>query len=138
MVQSKVAVDHVEAIIDGILGPLQRVLYLLRALLMEEAELGFARQNGVHRAQQPIEVEEVTLLRPFAQRLFHGVACLGPFCADLGQCKVTLGQLCPAAVDAVEDVYDDVQGLVLACDLLDGQINVEDSEEATQPAEALE
>ena len=40
MVQSKVAVDHVEAIIDGTLGPLQRVLYLLRALLMEEAELG--------------------------------------------------------------------------------------------------
>ena len=109
------------------LGAFQRVLYLLCALLMEKAELGFAGQNSVQRTQQPIEVEVVATLRPFAQRPLHLIACLGPLCTYLGQRKVAFGQLCSATVNAVEYIDDNVQGLVLTHDVLDMHVDVDDS-----------
>ena len=60
------------------------------------------------------------------QRL-HLVASIRCLCADPCQCEITLRELRSAAVHAVEYVHHHVDGLVLTHDLLDMEVDVEDS-----------
>src|ERR1700683_204487 len=63
----------------------------------------------------------------------HGGPGFWPVRALLGQRKVALGQLRAAGVDAVEDVHDYVDGLVLAGDRLFVEIAVQHLPEPGQP-----
>ena len=40
------------------------VLYLLRTFVVKEAKLRFAGERRVHRTQQPVKVEVVTVVTP--------------------------------------------------------------------------
>ena len=75
-------------------------------------------------AQQQLELEVEAGPAPLLEPLLHLVARVRPFGADLGQGEVALGELGAAAVHPVEDVDHEVDGLVLAGDLLDVQVDV--------------
>ena len=106
-------------------------------LVVQELELRLAGQHGVHRAQQPVEVEVVVGLGPLLELGLHRVAGLGPVGADLGQGQVALGELGAAAVHPVEDVDHHVERLVGAGDLLDVEVDVGDAEQAAEPPDVV-
>ena len=104
---------------------------------MQILELGLAGQHGVHRPQQPVEIEVVAGLCPLLELGLHRVARLRPVGADLGQRQIALRELGAAAVHPVEDVHDDIERLVGAGDFLDMQIDVGDAEQAAEPPDIV-
>ena len=138
MVQPQPPADQVQAGVDVLGGPLRAPSWTsVRALLVQMLELGLARQDRVHGAQQPVEVEVEADLRPLLELGLHGLAAFGPLRADLRQRQVALGELGAAAVDAVEDIHHHVERLVGAGHLLDVQIDVGDAQEPAQAAHVL-
>ena len=135
MIEPEPAGDQVQRRIDVFVGALQPVLDIERALVVQIAELGFAGENGVHRTQQPIEVELIPGAGPFLQLGLHGVAGFRPFGADFRERQVALRQLGAAAVHAVEDVDHDVEGFVLTGHLLDMQIDLRHTEQSAEAAD---
>ena len=129
MVKTEPSCNQVKTRVDMPGDVLQPILNVECALVVQVAEPSFAGQGRIHRPQQPVEVEMVTRLGPFLQFGLHGIAGVGPFGADLGQRKITLGEFRTAAVHAVEDVDNNVEGLVLPCYLLNVQIGIEDAEQ---------
>ena len=67
----------------------------------------------------------------------HPLAPLGPRAADLGKREVALRELRAAAVYAVEDVHDHVDGLVGTCHLLDVEVDFADAEDVVQASDEL-
>ncbi len=91
---------------------------------MQEAELGLARDDGVHVAEQPVQVEVEVLITPLLQARLHGHSGIGGLGANLGQGEVALGQLSAAAVHPVEDVHDHVDGLIGSCDFFHVKLTI--------------
>ena len=135
MIEPKPAGDQVQRRVDVLVGALQPILNIERALVVEVAEFGLAGEHGVHRTQQPIEVELIPGGGPFLQLGLHGVAGFRPLGADFRERQVAFRQLGAAAIHAVEDVDHDVEGFVLTGHLLDMQIDLRHTEQRAEPAD---
>ncbi len=85
MIKSKAATDEIQAGIDMLRGALKSILNILGILFMEELKPGFAREDGVDRAQQPVEVKVIIGLVPFLESRIHRVPGFRPFGANFGQ-----------------------------------------------------
>ncbi len=109
-------------------GPLETISNFIGALLMEILKFGFAGERRVHRAQQPVEVEMVSSARPLPQFGLHRVARLGPVSANLSQRQITLRKLCAATIHPIENIHDDIQGLVRSGDFLGVKLHIRDGE----------
>ena len=96
----------------------------VRGDVLERGEWCPAGRHGVHIAQEPVGGEVVALAVPAIQVATHGRSRITPLSADLRQGEVSLGQLRATGVDPVEDLDDDVHGLVCARDLLDVKVTL--------------
>ena len=137
VVEPEAAADHVETRLDRPSRALKSVLHLLSVLIVKVCELGFTSEDGVDAAEQPVEVEVVPALRPFLEELFHGFAPFRPFGTDLSESQVTLRELGAAAVDAVENVHNDVEGFVRASDFFAVQLDIGDAEQFAEAADVF-
>ncbi len=104
---------------------------------MQEAELGLARDNGVHVAEQPVQVEVEVLISPLLQARLHGHPGVRGLGANLGQGEIALGELGAAAVHPIEDVHHHVDGLVGAGDLFHVKLTVLDRLDLVQAVQVV-
>ena len=85
-------------------------------------------QSGVNRRPRSARTVEVAP---------HRRPRICPLGADSGQCEIALRQLGAPGVDAVEDVDDDIDGLVNAGDGLDVEDALEDVAQQLHPVDVL-
>jgi len=126
VIEPEPAGDEIEDPVDHPLRLHEPSLELLGSDVLHGGEQRLPRRDGVHAPQQPVERERVAGPSPLGEEALHLVASLRPLGTDAREREVTLGKLGAAAVDAIEDVHDHVDGLVLAGDLLDMQVNRSD------------
>jgi len=101
---------------------------------VEELEFRFAGEHRVHAPQEPVKIEAVVSFGPGFELGLHLFTGLGPVGADFGEGQVALGEFGAAAVDPIEDVYDDIEGLVGSGDFFDVQVDIRDAKEPRQTA----
>lgn len=133
VVEAEPAGHGVEKRADVPGGVGQRLLEVLRGHGVQCRE---HRAAGSHRrgvAQQPVQREGEPDALPPGQVVAHHLAGARPLRAQLGQGEVALGQFGAAGVDPVEDVDDDVDGLVPPGDLLLVEVPLEELVQAVQP-----
>lgn len=102
---------------------------------VESGEVRRLREVDGQAAQQPVACEVVSLGREAVESLLHLVAHGGPFRADLGEREVALAKLRAARVHAVENIHDDVDGLVGAGHGLGEYLSLLDLLYAVEPRE---
>ena len=137
MVEAQPARDHVQGRVDGLLGALEPVLGLRRGDGMQVVELRLPPHDGVDVAEQPVEPELEARRFPSAEDPLHLVAGVGPRRADAGQGEVAARQLRAAAVHLVEDVHDDLDGLVGSGHLLDVEVHLSDGVNLVQAVDVV-
>ena len=137
MVKAETAVDEVQGVVDGSLGPLQAILDRLCRLVVKVYEPCLAGDDRVHVPQEPIEIEVVAALSPPLESGLHALAAFRPGTADLGKRQVSVREFCAAAVDAIEDVHHHIDRLVRTGDFLHVEFDVPDAEDLVQPTVEL-
>ncbi len=129
--------ELVQEVVDVVQGLVERVLEGRGRDVFEGGERRATGRDRVDVAQEPVGGELVARVAPAVQVATHGRAGVAPLGADPRQREVTLGQLGTAGVDPVEDVDDDVDGLVGAGDGLDVEGALQDVAQPCDPVDVL-
>ena len=117
----------------------QRVAELLGGDVLEGGERRTAGGDRVDVAQQPVRGElQAPLRAPPVEVRAHRRSRLRPVRADPRQRQIAPGELGAPGVDPVEDVDDDVHGLVGAGDALDVDLAVEHVANAVEAVDEVE
>ena len=133
VVQAQAAADQVEASVDPLDRPLEAVLHLFRALVVEKAELGLAGEHCVHRTQQPVEVEVVTGSWPSSLRAcFISSRASGQSAQILASARSPLESFVPPLFTRLKMSTTTSSDLVGSGDLLDVQVHIRDAEQAAE------
>ena len=135
VIETESCCDDVEYHRDQLRSLLQALTDPLLIDISQGAEQSAPRDDSGDVAEEPLEAEPVAGCRPALPVTVHLVPRFGPRRADLGERQVALRELRAPRVDPIEDVDDNINGLVLARDLLDVHLALL---HLVQPVEAAE
>ena len=131
--------DQVDEVVDVVDRLPQRVAELPGGDVLERGERRTTGGDGVDVAQQPVRGElQAPLRAPAVELGTHRRTRVRPVRTDPRQRQIAPGELGAPGVDPVEDVDDDVHGLVGAGDALDVDLAVEHVANAEEAVDEIE